>query len=206
MNKVAIVLSLVSLLCCPNFANASLVKYNITGGVDTAGYSFSGFVFIESDPIVTEREPGAFSSLSYEIGPFLFESEGGISMGNSGSLEWFYNSSNELFVTQAGTPTFYIDTIINFVEKDNLTTWMTRMMGIRFPGVETSLEAYTHLPEIIVICTELMLGFDEKQYWGPSGAARIELSRAEYPVPEPNTILLFGTGIAGLAFVGRKGN
>ena len=201
MNKFGILLCSLYLLCCPNYATATLVKYNITGGVDTAGYSFSGFVFIESDPIVTEMEPNDISYLRYEIGPFLFKSEGGISQGNSGSLRWMYNILNGWIGPGNGGAQFHIDTIVNFVKRENRYIWSNGMTGVFFTGVEASLEAYSLLPEQIVINSYMF--WDEEKYWGPSCAAKIELSRAP-PVPEPSTILLFGTSIAGLAFVGRR--
>ncbi len=183
-----------------DFSHASVIRYDITGGGDTEGYSFTGYVDIDSvwyyngEPYGNLEEPGR--RLYYNISEYLFATEAGNCYGYTGYLGLEH-------VSGASTAHFDHSNIENYVGKDNFQYWYNGSTGVWFDQVNNDYRdwvQYTFLPEIIYICPDLMRSaFDVTgEYWGPATGGienLIRLTRSFQPVPEPSTLFLIVTGM-----------
>ena len=78
MKKLASLLIILCLCTIFSYAHATTIRYDITGGVDTEGYNFSGYVDINSnpDPDISLPTQGLNGFIKYYLTDFLFESNG----------------------------------------------------------------------------------------------------------------------------------
>lgn len=205
MKKISVFLMI---FLCTIFVStyAEPIKYNVSGGLDTEGYSLSGYVYLD-DQMHGTGEPGG--SLSYSIGEFQISSNAGSAYGDSGILFFFvYPIGQEYPYDQvcvsSGIADFDLDYSGNIVGKQNYDAWNNGQNGVVFydDGIPLSMrEDYFVLPEEIRILSLPYVSYNG--YWGPNGDTLI-LSKSAQPVPEPSSILLLGASIVGLAGLRRK--
>ncbi len=174
-------------------AHALIIRYNITGGIDSEGYNFSGHVDINSE----YESTAGIHDIQYNITQFLFQSDAGIFSGYSGYLG--------LCMPLPGWSTahFYPSYTENYTGKENLPYWVNGSTGVYFDDMYNEYSDSTTLPETITI-NPWWGDYSTSYNWGPGGTEMIRLTKASEPVPEPATMLLLSGGLLGLAVFRKK--